>query len=383
MNLNLGEIDAAAFLSEYWQKKPCLIRQAIPGFSSFISKAELFALSCNDNVESRLVIERDGEYPWQVLHGPFSPEALENLPASHWSLLIQNMECHRDEAAAVLARFNFIPNWRIDDLMISVAPVEGSVGPHLDSYDVFLLQAEGQRRWQINSDDYNENDFIPGLDLRILERFQPRKEWILAPGDMLYLPPGVAHYGVALDDCQTFSIGLRAPSTHELMNHYLEEVISTTSDDYYVDPDIRLQRHPGEITNEALDRISSMMLASLPHTATMQTWFGKYITRLPDQFRFEAPTHTFLPDNFITFFRDVKTLYRHRACKTAYIQNEKKYSLFINGDAYELPMTCADFIYQFTENKFIDFATCKQLETESSLRDLICVLYNRGILYKT
>ena len=382
MNLNLGGIGTEAFLRDYWQKKPCLVRCAIPVFSSFMSRTELFDLSCDGNVESRLVIENDGDYPWQVLHGPFSPEELQNLPASHWSLLIQNMELHRDEAAELLDRFNFIPNWRIDDLMISLAPDQGSVGPHLDSYDVFLLQAQGRRCWQINPHAYDENDFIPGLDLRILDRFRSTEEWILDPGDMLYLPPGVAHYGVALGECQTYSIGLRAPSSHELLNHYLDEIIATMTNDYYADPDLRLVTHPGEITGESLARINSLLRSSLPDPATLETWFGKYVTRLPDQFHLDLPVYARSPGDFMAFFQEAGTLLRHRACRSAYIRRKDGFLLFINGDAFNLPLVCADFIQRFTESRTIDYGDCDPIGSEPAFRALVCNLYNRGLLYR-
>ena len=380
MLLNLGEIGTEVFLRDYWQKKPCLFRQVLPGFCSFISSKELYALSGDDNVESRLVMEKDGEYPWQVLHGPFSPEELENLPASHWSLLLQNMELHRDEAAELLDRFNFIPNWRIDDLMISFAPVHGGVGPHLDSYDVFLLQAQGRRRWQINRRDYDEHDFIPGLDLRILEHFQSEREWVLEPGDMLYLPPGVAHYGVALDACQTYSIGLRAPSAHELLNHYLDEIIATTDNAYYTDPDLRSSTHPGEISGESLARIQTLLRSSLPDTATLEIWFGRYVTRLPEQFHLQAPVHSCSAEDFTVLFRDAGALIRHRACRTAYISRKDGFLLFINGEVFALPLTYADFVHRFTASRTLAYADCDPAGRDPALRDLLCRLYNQGLL---
>ena len=160
-----GGMPVAEFLESYWQKKPCLLRQAFPGFKADFDQGALLALAHDEAVESRLVLEQDGDYPWQVLHGPFQTGELDYLPQSHWCLLVQNAELHLPSAHQLLQHFCFIPNWRIDDLMISYAADSGSVGPHLDSYDVFLLQAAGKREWAINTDDFDESDFIDDLDL--------------------------------------------------------------------------------------------------------------------------------------------------------------------------------------------------------------------------
>lgn len=186
-----GDITVEEFLADYWQKKPLLVRQAIPDYRSPISADELAGLACQENVESRIVLEKDRLAPWSVLHGPFYESDFSTLPDTHWTLLVQECNQHVPELALLLDSFNFIPNWRVDDIMVSYAVEHGSVGPHTDQYDVFLLQAEGTRHWKINRSLDKDAAYLEDTELRILNNFESEQDWILEPGDMLYLPPGV------------------------------------------------------------------------------------------------------------------------------------------------------------------------------------------------
>lgn len=215
MTPDLGADGPRAFLEKSWQREPRLFRQAYPDFEPELDANDLAGLACDEGVEARLV---SGSYPahdWALRYGPFEESALENLPRSGWTLLVQDVEKHYPPLRALLDGFDFIPSWRLDDLMVSVAAPGGSVGPHVDQYDVFLLQAAGRRRWQIARDF--DPELQPDCALNVLRKFEAEQEWLLEPGDMLYLPPGVAHYGVALDTGMTWSIGLRAPSAADLL----------------------------------------------------------------------------------------------------------------------------------------------------------------------
>jgi len=194
----LGGLTPERFLAEYWQKRPLLVRQAIPGFKSPLSADELAGLACEPEVESRLILEKGGSRPWQLEHGPFEEERFATLPESHWTLLVQRVNHWVPAVADLLDHFAFLPSWRLDDIMISYAADQGSVGPHTDQYDVFLLQGAGRRRWQIDASVTDESPLLDHPDLRILAQFHATDEWVLEPGDLLYLPPGLAHYGVAL-----------------------------------------------------------------------------------------------------------------------------------------------------------------------------------------
>ena len=186
----LGGISAEHFLKEYWQKKPLLIRQAFPGFLCPVSPDELAGLALEESVESRLIQEQQGEAHWVLENGPFEESRFGQLPATHWTLLIQQLDAWHEEINALKQHFSFIPNWRIDDIMASYAPQGGSVGPHYDQYDVFLLQAHGHRHWQIGQMCDEHSPQLEGTPLRILKAFEAQADWVLAPGDMLYLPPG-------------------------------------------------------------------------------------------------------------------------------------------------------------------------------------------------
>ena len=213
----LGGLSPEEFLKSYWQKKPLLIRQAFPGFVSPISKDEMLELSMSDDAASRLVIEESGENNWQVRQGPFTKKELKSLPDSHWTVLVQEVNAHHEKTAELLDWFSFIPNWRVDDIMVSYAVDKGGVGPHTDNYDVFLIQGLGKRRWKINYTPVEEEHLVEDLDIRILSDFTADEEWVLEPGDMLYLPPKIAHYGIAEGECMTLSIGFRTPSHREIL----------------------------------------------------------------------------------------------------------------------------------------------------------------------
>lgn len=374
-------MDSGEFLACYWQKQPCLIRQALPGFRSFISRQELFALSTRDSVESRLVLEQGGEAPWEVIPGPLDEEDLDNLPASHWSLLVQHVDLHHPEAAALLRRFRFIPDWRIDDLMISAAPADGSVGPHLDSYDVFLLQAGGRRRWQINTDDYTEADFIPGLDLRILADFRAQQDWVLEPGDMLYLPPGVAHHGVALDDCLTFSIGFRAPSRPELLGHYLDDLLSGHNDRRYADPDLAPRAHGAELTAEARARLRKLLQEPFINDNTLDRWIGGYLTRLPDQIMIPAPDKVLDAADFDRLCREAAGLDCHHACRMTFFSGPGGLLLYVNGEEYPLPGRHEAFVAALTEARALDRSQCRAWAADADTAAVLRSLYNRGLLH--
>ena len=375
-----GDMDATEFLERYWQKQPCLIRAAVTDFQPHLTKQHLFALTHLDEVESRLIVERDGEYHWQVTHGPFCDEDFINLPQSHWTLLVQNSELHVPAAAAFLSQFDFIPNWRIDDLMISFAPAYGSVGPHLDSYDVFLFQAMGRRCWSINVHDFNEDDFIDGLDLRIIENFQAEQEWTLEPGDMLYLPPGVAHHGVAVDECMTYSIGFRAPSSHELVGNYLDDVMDPESDRRYSDPDLPLQAHKGEITEKDMHKIDALLRSALPDQQKLAEWFGRYVTRLPENYAPPLTPPQLDTESFVRNFLDKSRLKKNGPSRSAFIRIENNIILFVNARAFTLSADLEDFVCNFTENDEFDNPLMTPNSDTELLTVLLCQLYNDGLI---
>jgi 50S ribosomal protein L16 3-hydroxylase len=278
MNPLLGGMDPRSFLEEYWQKKPLLIRQAFPGFQPELDADDIAGLACDELAESRIV---SGSYPrhdWQLRYGPFDERDFRDLPEQDWTLLVQDVEKHYPPLRRLLDRFDFIPRWRIDDLMVSVAAPGGSVGPHVDQYDVFLLQAEGRRRWQIAS------DFTPALlencELNVLETFEHEQEWLLEAGDMLYLPPGIAHHGTALESCMTWSIGMRAPSAADLHQAYGEWLATERGEGRrYSDPDLAIQDDPGFMEDAALDRFAELASPMAMGSDDFRLFLGAFLSR--------------------------------------------------------------------------------------------------------
>lgn len=285
----LGGITAEVFLRDYWQKKPLLIRNAFPNFQSPLDANELAGLSLESEIESRIIIEH-GETPWQLLHGPFEEQTYENLPPSHWTLLVQAVDQFIPEVAELQESFRFLPSWRIDDVMISYATQGGGVGPHYDNYDVFLLQAAGQRRWKIGQACNSQSALLKHPDLRILEHFIDTDDWVLSPGDMLYLPPCLAHWGIAEDDeCMTWSLGFRAPSSAEIITHYTDFVARFSPDeDRYSDSQMTLPTNPAEIRNEDIQRLRALINEQLNDDRLLLTWFGQFMTEPKYPERVEA-----------------------------------------------------------------------------------------------
>ncbi|MGD8514670.1 MAG: cupin domain-containing protein [Granulosicoccaceae bacterium] len=329
----LGGMDPARFLAEYWQKRPLLIRQAVPGFRDPLDPDELAGLACEDDIASRIVVELQGDRPWQVRHGPFDEAIFAEVPASHWSLLVQDMNRYVPALARLLDCFAFVPDWRIDDVMVSYAPEHGSVGPHIDNYDVFLLQGLGARRWQINCQPVNDDDLIAGLDLRILKRFEPEQEWVLEAGDMLYLPPGVQHYGVALEDCLTYSIGFRAPDRNELLSdlaHWLTEQADIAAP-RYADPDLQRPQHPGEISADSLQQVRQLLAVNELTAQQLAYWFGGHATgNVPeDTCYFDNAPHD--EQDFMAFWQQHGELLRNPLSRYAFSTAGNTLILCING----------------------------------------------------
>jgi 50S ribosomal protein L16 3-hydroxylase len=322
----LGGLSPARFLRDVWHKRPLLIRNAVPGFSGLLTPHEMQQLACRDDVESRLIQGSGSD--WQLDHGPFSKSDFKRLPKTEWTLLVQSLNHVLPEADALLSRFDFIPHARLDDLMVSYAVPGGSVGPHFDSYDVFLLQGQGHRRWQISTQ--TDLALIDGAPLKILRHFEVEDEWVLDPGDMLYLPPHVAHYGVAEDACMTYSIGFRAPTTEELAQGFLMHLQDGIKlEGRYADPDLRLQAHPGEIGRAMLDQIEAMIAKIRWSRSDIAEFAGRYLSEPKPNVFFDAPA---APLSRAAFDR--------QASKAGVALNPKSRLLFtgrrffINGEAF-------------------------------------------------
>lgn len=333
--LRFKSIDAKKFLSEYWQKKPLVIRQALPDFVNPINPDELAGLAMDENIESRMVFETPNTAPfWKLKRGPFIESDFTSLPKTHWTLLVQAVDQIIPDVACLLDHFDFIPQWRVDDIMISYAVKHGSVGPHYDNYDVFLYQASGQRKWSLTTKNCNTKNYLSDVELRIMAFFETEEEYILEPGDMLYLPPHVGHHGVSLDDdCMTYSFGYRSYQGQELwdsLGDYLSEHQTITP--LYADPNWATLKATSAIPREAWLKAKQVLQQMLEDDAMMQSWFGCFATRLDHQ----ADQHMPLPLDeedwgdlaaFIEALRKSSGLERDATCRMAYTDTE----LFING----------------------------------------------------
>lgn len=314
----LGGLSAARFMQTHWQRKPLLVRQAIPGFQPLLARADLFALAAREEVESRLV--RQGARGWQFRRGPF--QRLPALRQREWTLLVQGVDLHDDGVNALMQRFRFVPDARLDDLMISYASDGGGVGPHFDSYDVFLLQAQGRRRWRIGRQkDLSLRDDVP---LKILANFVPEQEFVLEPGDMLYLPPRYAHDGIAEGECQTYSIGFRSPGrgelARELLQRLAEDAPDAVGEALYRDPGQAAVTSPGAIPAALHAFAGDALQAALKDPRALQRVLGEYLTEPKANVWFDSGT---VP-------RALRALALDRRTRMMF----DTHHVFINGDSY-------------------------------------------------
>ena len=275
-NLYFGEAGADVFLQEYWQQKPLLIRQALTGYISPISPDELAGLALEEEVESRLVV--GGVNKWSLRHGPFTEQDFLDLPQQDWTLLVQAVDLWVPQMQQLLELFAFLPPWRLDDVMVSFACPGGSVGPHFDQYDVFLLQVEGTRRWQIGGQCDGSTPLKSDCQIRVLESFSSREEWLLEPGDMLYLPPGIAHWGVAESECLTYSIGFRSPNIADLLADLAVELMAQGYDAHYRDPAMSQALAGPDIAQAFVAQAKQQLWQAIDNDDLIGDWFARFMT---------------------------------------------------------------------------------------------------------
>lgn len=362
---HLRGLTAQKFLRDYWQKKPLLIRQAFPGFCGWLTPDELAGLACEEDAQSRLVLKSRGK--WKLEIGPFDEERFSRLPKKGWSLLVQGVNDFLPEGAELLQQFNFIPTARLDDLMVSFAPDGGGVGPHFDSYDVFLLQGQGQRLWRVSQQD--DMELVDGAPLRILKNFRSEQEWLLDPGDMLYLPPRCAHWGIAVGPCMTWSVGFRALSAQELGTRFLAYLQDNLHlEGMYADPDLKLQSHPAEIPTQMIAKAVAMLSAIRWGKADAARFLGEYLTEPKSHVVFSPPRRATL------------TKFGERLAKCGVrldlhsLMLFHGFTVFINGESMEVEAEILPLLQQL--------ADCRALPPLSSgpAAALLYQWYNAGYL---
>ena len=328
------------FLRDYWQKKPLLIRNAFPSFQSPIQPEDLAGLACEELALARIIsFERERD-AWTLRSGPFAEADFPGMPDHDWTLLVQDVDKWDDDVRQVLKSFDFLPRWRIDDVMVSFAATGGSVGAHVDQYDVFLLQAQGHRHWHIDAGKNPPTAFREDAELKLLREFNPTHDWVLEPGDMLYLPPGVPHHGVALDPCLTFSIGMRAPSSAELIGDYLDHLIDSADESLrYQDPDLASPRDPNEIDEAAMARaIAALNALRINDPDKLGDWFGRFITTYRAGGEVVAGAETRSRIELEWDMEHGATLQRHPFSRLAWRKATKGATLFCSGLEFSLPV---------------------------------------------
>jgi 50S ribosomal protein L16 3-hydroxylase len=335
--------DQDIFLRDYWQQRPLLIRNPWRNWQNPLEPDELAGLACEEEIESRIVFgapfsPQSGVHTaaqWQLEHGPFPEDRFAKLPTRDWTLLVQAVDHYLLEVAALIEPFRFIPNWRIDDVMVSYAVDGGSVGPHFDQYDVFLIQGLGQRRWQVGRRCDGATPLLPHDDLRLLAEFDAAEEWVLEPGDILYVPPGYAHNGVAVgDDCMTYSIGFRAPSRGELLGHWADHILTQLADDdRYSDAGRTAAANPGEIDAPALQDLHAMVLETMQDSAAFGQWFGRFSTARKYPELDQQPEERLTIAQFRKLLREASPL-RNPSSRFAFVRDGTVLTLFVDGEAY-------------------------------------------------
>ncbi|HLP97041.1 MAG TPA: cupin domain-containing protein [Sideroxyarcus sp.] len=355
----LGGLTVNEFLRDYWQKKPLLIRQAVPGFNGLLDPQQLIELACSDDVQARLVTYQRGK--WALRHEPFEPQDFDGLSKKgKWSVLVQGVNHFLPQATELIKRFNFIPHARLDDLMVSYAPKGGGVGPHFDAYDVFLLQGHGHRRWQISTQ--KDRTLIEGAPLRLLKNFKVEQEWGLEPGDMLYLPPHCGHNGIAEDDCMTYSIGFRTPAYQELAEQflvYLQDRIEVGG--MYADPDLQAQRHPSEIGDDMLQQVGRAIRKVKWDDEDVANFLGCYLSEPKPHIFFEQPVKPLTP---AAFEKALQTRGVALDLKTQMLCQGN--TVFINGDAHQVGKTAYRALRELADTRALP-ATSKLPQAAAAL----------------
>ena len=363
----LGGLTVNEFLRDYWQKKPLLVRKAVPGFKGLLDPQQLIGLACRDDVQARLVTCQRNK--WGLRNEPFLPGDFEGLSKKgKWSVLVQGVNHFLPKGAELARQFNFIPHARFDDLMVSYAPKGGGVGPHFDVYDVFLVQGLGHRRWQISTQ--KDQTLVEGAPLRLLKDFKVEQEWVLEAGDMLYLPPQCAHNGIAEDDCMTYSIGFRTPWYQELAEQflvYLQDRIEIKGT--YADPDLKAQKYPSEISPDMLQQVGRAIRKVKWDDEDVANFLGSYLSEPKPHIFFDAPVKP------LTELRFAQALQKNGVkldLKAQMLCHES--TVFINGDAHQVGQGCYRILRELADARSL--APASKLTREAA--DLLYQWYLDG-----
>jgi 50S ribosomal protein L16 3-hydroxylase len=378
--LNLGELSLAEFMQQYWQKQPLLIKQGFKNFQDPLSADELAGLALEDEVESRLVECRDGN--WQLETGPF--EDFSRYGDKDWTILVQAVDHWHPPAAELLEPFRFIPNWRIDDLMISFSTPGGGVGPHLDQYDVFIIQGEGKRHWRVGMPDASLKQFCPHPRLLQVTPFTACIDVIMEPGDILYIPPGCPHEGVSLENSLNYSVGFRAPAQKDLLTGLADYLLDNDlTGKRFSDPQRSLTNNIGAISEQDLDQVQQLLVQLVSDRDKLPLWFGQYITQAKHELDQQEPDPHYQAEEIAEYLEEGSVLARIGGLRCCYYQatGNSDVQLFINGNTIVLPAEELVTARLLCDSKRIDQQQCLHFTAREERLLLITDLINQGLWY--
>lgn len=380
-------MSTAHFLRHYWQKKPLLVRGAFPHFRDPITPDELAGLACEDGVESRIVREKGARGRWEVTWGPQEESTFTELPENAWTLLVQEANRWVPDVAMLLEPFTFLPNVRVDDVMISFAAKGGSVGPHTDSYDVFLIQGQGERRWMYGGSPLANPTFEPGLELRILQSFEPTEDSVLRAGDMLYLPPGYAHHGVAVSPCLTYSVGFRAPNAGEAWSSFAEwaaQTLPLPTASLLEDPPMSPAENPGDIPVRLLERARKMVRSIDMSDDAIDRWYASFSTRLKPGHVLEAPSRVPSLDVLLQKLAGGARVHRSEEARFALLPRpegrDASLLLFVGGQELHVPAAAAPLARALCASRRFEGEALCALAKSKAARSLLHQLFAMGAL---
>jgi 50S ribosomal protein L16 3-hydroxylase len=377
--LKINNLCEQEFLNQYWQKKPLLIKQGFTDFQDPIEAEELAGLAMEESIESRIVTNHNND--WQAYQGPF--EDFEKLTEQHATLLVQAVDHWHSDAAQLLQPFRFIPNWRIDDLMISYSTPKGGVGPHLDQYDVFIIQGEGKRHWRVGLPDPTLKQFAQNKKLLQVEQFEAVIDCILEPGDILYIPPGCPHEGYAIENALNYSVGFRAPNQQDLFSSFADHVIDTDSGQKrYTDHTLALRDSKGELLQSETDKVKTLMQALLNNDELFKHWLGNTLSQAKhemDLAPLEEPITCEQMSELIA--NNAEEFERLGGVRAIYQQLEDTLLLSINGENYPLPLCDLNAVKLLTDHDYVNTDDLNAAQPSLVFIQTFTTLVNEGMWF--
>ncbi|MCF7499353.1 cupin domain-containing protein [Pseudoalteromonas sp. L1] len=377
--LTINSLTQEQFLAEYWQKKPLLIKQGFKDFADPIEPEELAGLAMEESIESRIVTNHSDN--WQAYHGPFEDFSL--LTEQHSTLLVQAVDHWHNDAAQLLEPFRFIPNWRIDDLMISYSTPGGGVGPHLDQYDVFIIQGEGKRHWRVGMPDANLKQFAQNKSLLQVEQFPAVIDCVLEPGDILYIPPGCPHEGYAVENALNYSVGFRAPNQRDLLSQFADHLIDTElGNQRYGDAELKLRSSKGELNQTEAEKVKQLMIAAINDDAVFKTWLGNSMSQPKHEMDLAPLEEPYTLDDVNDLLNDEDVVFeRLGGTRAIYQIIDEQVLLSINGVNYMHDLDELELIKKLTDQTYLTATDINSSKNNHIFLKTFTTLLNEGIWF--